>query len=327
MCRPHRKYSITSTSTQAACKDWVKLQTFLKKKLFDKGLNTLQLWLPIEDRKTEDVWEDFYTREVVQNFTHPWIGSKPNGGRAENCARLMNENDWADRRCDYPNFACMCSHKSNTNLKLRGLCPRSAIDVHYKPVNKQTDIREMKLQGLKHTSIGHVRNDIFSFLKIPKAEKKWVLHVIDPKVTGTSTAPFTSFTLGKHNWTIRGDEGCSSKDSYNTELKMSGCAERNFTCDDGQCVSMDMRCNQFPECRDKSDEKNCKILLLEEGYNKKVPPVTSTDPVNVSISIDVLKLVDINEEDYSIEIQFEIRIIKSIIKSIIKIVKEAKHPT
>ena len=41
-----------------------------------------------------------------------------------------------------------------------------------------------------------------------------------------------------------------------------------------------------------------------------VPPITLLDegrqgPVNVSTSIDVLKLVDINEEDYSIEIQFE----------------------
>ena len=41
-------------------------------------------------------------------------------------------------------------------------------------------------------------------------------------------------------------------------------------------------------------------------YKKRVPPVTSTYPVNISVSIDLLKLVDINEEDYSIEIQFEI---------------------
>ena len=41
-----------------------------------------------------------------------------------------------------------------------------------------------------------------------------------------------------------------------------------------------------------------------------VPPITSDggkkSPVNVCTSIDVLKLVDIDEEDYSIEIQFEI---------------------
>ena len=38
----------------------------------------------------------------------------------------------------------------------------------------------------------------------------------------------------------------------------------------------------------------------------KVPPIDSDDPVNVSVSINLLKLVDIDEDDYSIEIQFEI---------------------
>ena len=47
-------------------------------------------------------------------------------------------------------------------------------------------------------------------------------------------------------------------------------------------------------------------MLLEEGYNKKVPPINSGDPVNVSVTIDLLRLVDIDEGDYSIEIQFEI---------------------
>ena len=49
---------------------------------------------PIEDRDTEDVWKDFYTGEVVQNYTHPWLRSKPNGGEAENCSRLKNEKNW-----------------------------------------------------------------------------------------------------------------------------------------------------------------------------------------------------------------------------------------
>ena len=38
----------------------------------------------------------------------------------------------------------------------------------------------------------------------------------------------------------------------------------------------------------------------------RVPPTQSDDPVNVSVSINLLKLVDIEEGDYSIEIQFEI---------------------
>ena len=126
-------------------------------------------------------------------------------------------------------------------------------------------------------------------------------------MTGISRASHASFTLGKHNWTIEGDKGCNEGKPYVRELKMSGCQEGDFTCDDGQCVRMDQRCNQLPDCRDESDERNCKILVLKDGYNMEVPPIDSSDPnVDVSVSIDLLRLVDINEEDYSIEIQFEI---------------------
>ena len=69
---------------------------------------------------------------------------------------------------------------------------------------------------------------------------------------------------------------------------------------------MNERCDQLPNCRDKSDESGCQLLLLEQGYNKEIPPVESNKPVNISISLDILKLVDIDEPDYSIEIQFKI---------------------
>ena len=94
------------------------------------------------------------------------------------------------------------------------------------------------------------------------------------------------------------------------ELKLTSCKIGKFTCDDGQCVMMEQRCNQLPECRDGSDEKNCKVLVLKEGYNKNVPPVSVQaglkKMVNVSVSIDILMLVGIDEEDYSVEIQFSI---------------------
>ena len=136
-----------------------------------------------------------------------------------------------------------------------------------------------------------------------------MLEVTDSNGTGVSKASHASFTLGKHNWTIKGDKGCNGGKPYVTELKISGCQKGNFTCNDGQCVSMDQRCNQLPDCRDKSDEKNCDILVLEDGYNKKVPPINVRENVNFSVSIKLLRLVDINEADYSIEIQFEISLL------------------
>ena len=51
------------------------------------------------------------------------------------------------------------------------------------------------------------------------------------------------------------------------------------------------------------------MFVLGKGCNKNVLPVPVDQPqsmVNVSVSIDILKLIDINEEDYSIKIQFSI---------------------
>ena len=94
---------------------------------------------------------------------------------------------------------------------------------------------------------------------------------------------------------------------------MSGCQEGEFTCNDGQCVSMEQRCNQLPHCRDTSDEIGCDILNLKNSYNRNIHPIRSINgskvAVDVNTSIDIFKLVDINEEDYSIEIQLQISMV------------------
>ena len=92
---------------------------------------------------------------------------------------------------------------------------------------------------------------------------------------------------------------------------MSGCKDGNFTCNNGQCVSMIKRCDQVPNCGDESDEKGCNILVLKDGYSKRVPPVGKNEgdeltPAPVYVSLTLLKVVDIKEEDYSIELQIQI---------------------
>ena len=98
-------------------------------------------------------------------------------------------------------------------------------------------------------------------------------------------------------------------------LKLTGCKEDEFTCDDGQCIKMERRCDQVtgkePNCRDKSDEKGCQLIIFEGDYNKNLPPIGSAKdgspiPANVSISITLMKVVEIEEVDHSIHLQFQI---------------------
>ena len=91
----------------------------------------------------------------------------------------------------------------------------------------------------------------------------------------------------------------------------SYCMEGDFTCDDRQCVRMVERCNQVPDCRDMSDENGCQLIVFENNYNKNIPPIGQTAkgvaiPANVSISITLMKVVEIEEIDHSIHLQYEI---------------------
>ena len=139
-------------------------------------------------------------------------------------------------------------------------------------MNNLTDFTRLTLVGLR------------TLIEFDATERIWILTDAESNVTGVSRAPHNSYTLGRHNWTIRGDGRCSRDGrEYTTELKMSGCQDGNFTCNDGQCVSMDQRCDQLPDCRDMSDEENCKILVLEKSFNKNVPPIVSKNEKKHSV--------------------------------------------
>ena len=69
----------------------------------------------------------------------------------------------------------------------------------------------------------------------------------------------------------------------------------------------------MPQCEDESDEQSCKILVLQHGYNKEVPPIVTTGkkaqekellPVRVSLTLQ--KEIAIEEGDYSISFKFKI---------------------
>ena len=81
-----------------------------------------------------------------------------------------------------------------------------------------------------------------------------------------------------------------------------------FTCNDGTCVSLEYRCNQKPDCVDKSDEISCTIMLMDESnYDKQHTPQNTTNSkhaLNVFASLGVLMLGEFSEIDLSYKIKF-----------------------
>ena len=75
---------------------------------------------------------------------------------------------------------------------------------------------------------------------------------------------------------------------------------------------MDQRCDQIIHCRDKSDEDNCKLIVFEKSYKKKVPPFTtdpvdnSLVPVEVKVFTTLKNVLEISEKDNTIDLKLGI---------------------
>ena len=71
------------------------------------------------------------------------------------------------------------------------------------------------------------------------------------------------------------------------------------------------RCNQLTDCADKSDEIDCNMLVIGNGYSRMVPPIKLAPdktliPITVDVSIELLKIVEIEEENHAIDFQYQI---------------------
>ena len=210
---------------------------------------------------------------------------------------------WMEQSCISYDLSCPCQYEQQPVLRLRGLCEDSLIyDYIFSPKQLPGFPLELVLQGGLSLRIRY--ND---------SSSQWVLSDSLSSVTAVTRAAKKSYVLGKHEWTVTGDVyDCHKGEPYTTYLKMSGCNPwGEFTCNDGQCVTIEERCNQIPNCRDESDEVDCKLIVLKENYNKKVPPIIPTgenkfNQTRVDISIVLLKIVSMEEVQHKINFQFGI---------------------
>ena len=94
------------------------------------------------------------------------------------------------------------------------------------------------------------------------------------------------------------------------DVRLTSCSQTEFSCSNGECVPMGARCDQVPNCRDKSDEKGCRMIVMADNYNNRIGPL-SIDPkteevlqTEIMISMLVRKVSSISEVNLKFTLKF-----------------------
>ena len=75
---------------------------------------------------------------------------------------------------------------------------------------------------------------------------------------------------------ISNDTECG-QEVLTARLSLTSCSSLQFTCSDGLCVDLARRCDGHTDCKDTSDELDCRVLNLHSSYNKFLSPPPSND--------------------------------------------------
>ena len=270
----------------------------------DGTRRTIQVYLGGSDMDSEGLWTTLYNKTKIQYL--PWGPSRPyKEGENYNC--MMLESTMINT--GHPHFVAETSVVSDELCSIP-YCPVCLVDM---------EVRKMNMRGLCRDSLFNKKyiftitddgsllylGDHTSYISYHQSTKEW--RWVDRKdntSVATSQSSEDSMLIGTHvfdfsqvtkgSCTVRGQ-------SKLVMVKLTSCGEGKFTCNDGQCVMMEERCNQISNCRDESDEDNCKMLVMKANYNKKIAPFgfdydeQKIIPVHVNISIAVIDILSIQE--------------------------------
>ena len=247
-------------------------------------------WLPISDEQVEGEWRHSATNEVQTFFD--WGPGQPNGGDVQNCGclRKFNGYRWDDCGCTTYSWPIICRREEGQPvLRLRGLCPFSDIDTIYTPKNFGLE-GETMFVSYDHTQI--TRDHTASVWEARRLSRggNWTR-----AVTRAST---NSLAIGTHTWTVTNDsKRCSAETEYEVVLTLTGCRDDEFTCREGFCIGMMLRCDGVVNCRDQSDEVGCIKVVIKESYNRQIapPPLGNRTKADIQITITIHSILQIDE--------------------------------
>jgi len=224
-----------------------------------------------------------------------WMEGQPTGD-SWYCVTCEKSGCYSDG-C-YRQYPPICEFTTVPVLTLRGLCAHTALDIYYYPsIMADHHLYWIGLTGRTYIKYDHV-------------QAIWVGRGRAPQLLAQSEASLDSLNIGKQVWKVFKDSKCKTN-GVNQLLSLDSCGKREFNCESGECISLNLRCNGEADCDDGTDEYHCRTFLSLDSYNSRLSPPSLVGPdkrTPVGCQLDVLDVHHVHETDGTIRLSLTVRL-------------------
>ena len=249
------------------------------------------------DQEEEGSWTNVVTGNLLT--WDNWDDEAPYNYTNYDCVEIeMDYLMFSDFDCSVT-YCPICQITEMKTFQLRGVCLESPVDKYFAMVNTTYFL------GYTHSSL------IFS-----NVSQRWE---IVKNANQTSVLAYmqsekeNNFPLGLNSWYFEAetchDDG-SQKRSLNLHLDVD--QPGYFCCDDGTCIDSELVCNNFNDCTDLTDEKDCSLLVLPSYYDKDFPSLQlkkgKKHPLTLEANLTILDIFNIDEVDSTFDLHFKLSV-------------------
>ena len=278
------------------------------------GKKTLVTWLGGTDKGIEGGrFVNLYTRQPMEHC--PWTKGAPLPNStdynclvnyhyidSENGNRSMGAetHEISDFACDYTKPCTLCEVKKGQKIRVRGLCKGSFFDKVYTGLKFHSNGMPMFVGRTSSSIIYNSARGLWEWLDRAR-----------PNQTATSHVHLKTFLLGasRLHFQNKNDVCLMGSGKSHLMVKVTACGEDEFTCHDGMCILSSMACDEIRDCKDGSDEQHCNLVVLNDYYNRKMPPVPKLGEQTTKIGIRMIieKIFQLSEANQEYDIKFVLK--------------------
>ena len=218
----------------------------------------------------------------------------------------------AECKTSWPCLNCVV--EPSTLYFLKGLCPTAYMD-SWQTLGTIDDTFRLTDDGTFETTKFH--GFTISQIFFNDAYERWTIQSLTEPDNILIMKPKNIHPLGRWTWIVGNKSNICPEWEPDQEISLtfSACRQDQFTCEDGQCIDVNYRCDHNTECDDQSDEIGCELITFKKGYLKGIVPKETVDnhrkARNVSLMVNIKSFPEIDAIKLSFIMNFNLRMMWS----------------